>query len=91
LSNADRPAELQFQLSLLRRLSIACLTVIFNRLAVPSALAAEATVASLQRSQAKQMWAIDTNIDRLLNASSSGAPVALIGQEGIRCAAPFRR
>ena len=34
---------------------------------------------------------LDTRRTSSFNLRSSGVPIALIGQEGIRCAAPFRR
>jgi hypothetical protein len=34
---------------------------------------------------------LDTRRNGSFNSGSSGAPVALIGQEGIRCAAPLQR
>jgi hypothetical protein len=50
-----------------------------------------ATLRGRNSHQQNENELLDTRRSCSSNAHSSGVPVALIGQEGIRCAAPFRR
>ena len=43
------------------------------------------------RLQQNENELLDTRRRATFNSHGSGAPIALIGQEGIRCAAPFQR